>query len=399
MSSGKSRIVLSKSLNCYEGERGQKRHDDEVDDADVLNLMMICCEERAPYGPAAVTANMFLELFCEAYKRYYHEVSCCAPTGEERSSARHQSKHSSIRITIYHAQSLDYPRASEEWDSYDGVIIPGSFSTAYETHIEWIHRLQEVIQQEIHGKRRKALGVCFGHQCFAHSFGLRSSVQSDHQVFNESGTWQQSKSIVSKGGLASKCTVGPIAGRKSFQLTDGGKILLGSAASSRPKKNSHEKSNIAQPLKDCLELLYTRGDMVQSLPSVGISLCGNEKLPNEACAYFASETDVMQFQNDAMKQCSNLSPLGEASTSWGQVLDKTVLPYAITFQAHPEYVTQTGRKVNYVNTVKAMEEHGIISEETAKVACEDAIVYYNALSGDSLDAIVSVGVILGWFRQ
>jgi len=46
-----------------------------------------------------------------------------------------------IRITIYHAQSNDYPLTSSEWSSYDGILIPGSLSAsaAYDnTSVEWI---------------------------------------------------------------------------------------------------------------------------------------------------------------------------------------------------------------------------------------------------------------------
>ena len=52
-----------------------------------------------------------------------------------------------ICITEYHAQSInDYPLTSLEWSSYDGVIIPGSLSAAYDnTNLAWIEKLQSVI--------------------------------------------------------------------------------------------------------------------------------------------------------------------------------------------------------------------------------------------------------------
>eukprot|EP00956_Cyclotella_meneghiniana_P030788 scaffold78590_cov48-Cyclotella_meneghiniana.AAC.1 len=46
----KDRIVLSNNLSS---ECSSKR---------VLNIMLICCEENHPYGPAEATAQMFLEL-------------------------------------------------------------------------------------------------------------------------------------------------------------------------------------------------------------------------------------------------------------------------------------------------------------------------------------------------
>lgn len=332
---------------------------------------------------------MFLELICAAYERQHclddtistssHEKS---PASLEECSIQQQSSFT-IRITVYHAQQMDYPQTSQEWDSYDGIIIPGSRSTAYHTHIDWIHRLMTVIQQEIHEKQRKTLGVCFGHQCFAHSFG-----------------YQERESTDQENGLATKSSVGPIVGMKSFQLTDEGKFLFGkispSCGGNIIPPQQEERDEV--PPQECLGMLYTRGDMVKSLPSVGITLCGNSDLPNEACAYFASDEHVLQFQNRATQQDNGNDrlALGENTISQEDMLDNTniVLPYAITFQAHPEYITN---KVKYGNTVKAMEKAGNFSPEVSEKACEDARLHHEMLESDSLDATVSAGRILGWF--
>lgn len=235
------RIVLSKTIRCYDDDdrQLQQLHDGDtshVDDDHVLNLMMICCEENEPYGGAENTATMFLELLCAAYERFR-----CRGRG---SDARDED-YKTIRITIYHAQAMDYPKTDQVWDSYHGIIIPGSLSAAYDTHIDWIHRLLMVIQQDIHDKRRKTLGVCFGHQCFAHSLGLDESnnitCQSNDGVGQEgtsvNGNNQREKgegnANVHKCGLATKSSVGPIAGRKSFELTAEGKFLLGGRTSSQ----------------------------------------------------------------------------------------------------------------------------------------------------------------------
>ena len=97
-------------------------------------------------------------------------------------------------------------------------------------------------------------------------------------------------------------------------------------------------------------MLFTRGDMVESLPAVVVSLCGdNSTLPNEACAYFANEDEVYKFQQQIEQQDEKkLSVTVDKVSSSG---DEVLLPYAITFQAHPEYMTSTGYKINYVNTV------------------------------------------------
>lgn len=285
----------------------------------------------------------------------------------------------SIRITIYHAQTNDYPITQEEWDSYNGIIIPGSLSAAYDTHIEWIHKLQTIIQSEIVAKQRKCLGICFGHQCFAHSFELIDG-KSNNTTRNDSSSSKQARR-----GSASKCTIGNIAGRKSFKLTNEGKFLLRSSRSSTTSSN-----------KDCIDMLFTRGDMVESLPSVAVSLCGsddNRTLPNEACAYFSNEDDVHMFQQQIKQQDEKeLSAVVDKGSG-----DEVVLPYAITFQAHPEYMTSTGYKINYVNTVKAMKDRGSITTEQQEEAITDAKLHYEMLERDCLDAIVSTGVILGWF--
>jgi hypothetical protein len=298
---------------------------------------------------------------------------------------------------------MDYPETSQEWDSYDGVIIPGSFSTAYETHIKWIRHLLMAIQNEIHQKQRKTLGVCFGHQCFAHSFGMVENdqvgdVERDASI--ESGKLQGS-AVRRESGLASKCSVGPIAGRRSFKVTADGEFLLRRGSSKRVERDTQGETSP----KEYLELLYTRGDMVRSLPPEGIALCGEGDLPYEACAYFASEENASEFQNQVkqqqMQSPTNLTALGQTAAPADHALDNDsiVLPYAITFQAHPEYMTPRGLKTNYVNTVNAMKGCGFISHETCQEACEDASLHHDCLSSDSLDAVVSAGVILGWFKR
>ena len=135
--------------------------------------------------------------------------------------------------------------------------------------------------------------------------------------------------------------------------------------------------------------------MVESLPSVAVSLCGsddNSTLPNEACAYFASQVEVYKFQQQIKQQ--KKSSIVETSSGSD---DEVVLPYAITFQAHPEYMTPTGYKINYVKTVKSMRERGSITPKQEEDAINDARLHYEKLERDCFDAIVSTAVILGWF--
>ena len=331
-----SRVVVSRTLRSR-GDCGD----------DALNLMMICCEERAPYGPAADTANMFLELLCAAYERHRIRGSVAE---EESGGGGNGAKEFdyTIGITLYHAQSMDYPKTPQEWDGYDGIIIPGSFSAAYDTHVEWIRCLLKVIQKDIHDKQRKALGVCFGHQVFAHSFGFACDGHegTDGQISsNDNGeNDQQQSTSLHEGGRATKCSGGPIVGRKSFKLTAEGKFLLRGSPYVRRDQTGDQLSQPAS--KDCLDMLYTRGDMVKSLPSVAVALCGNGDFPNEVCAYFATKEDALQFRKSVDQGHHFDSPAsGTYVTSAKQFPgcnDDMSLPYAITFQAHPEYMSPHG---------------------------------------------------------
>ena len=387
------RIVVSKDVVVVDGDDKRWRCNEDTTTTttqtnnNVLNLMMICCEENEPYGPPVDTATMFLELLCTAYEQYLRdggatsrEVSVAVNNDTTSCKDSHSTNLTSIRITIYHAQTNDYPTTQEEWDSYNGIIIPGSLSAAYDTHIEWIHKLQTIVQTEIVAKQRKCLGVCFGHQCFAHSFELIDGKEDSDTTRNDSSSKQ------ARRGSASKCIIGNVAGRKSFKLTNEGKYIFGNSRSLTTTSN-----------KDCIDMLFTRGDMVESLPTVAVSLCGtndNSTLPNEACAYFTNEDEVYKFQQQIEQQDEKKSSIVETSNSNG---DEVVLPYAITFQAHPEYMTSTGYNTNYVNTVKAMKERGSITTEQEEDAINDAKLHYEMLEHDCLNAIVSVGMILGWF--
>lgn len=320
----KQRIIVSKDLSCGHGNPEFKRN---------LKLLMICCEEAAPYGPAEATAHMFLELLYMSY-------------GHLASMNEHQEIYGikSISIAVYHAQHEDYPASKEEWDSYDGCIIPGSLSSAYDTHINWIKRLHDVIRDEIHANRRKTLAVCFGHQSFAHALGEMVDPSNE------------------RNGEACMCPSGKKAGRKSFNVTPVGKLIFGSDL-------------------PCLEMLYTHGDMVNSLPRTGLCLGGNEDVPIQSAAYFASEECALKYKENASE--------GKNDTS--------TIPYALTFQSHPEFISTDGFNVNFVNIVEAMEKLKHIDAATAQEACADAKQTFDRVKLHSLDATMAVAMILGWF--
>ncbi|KAL3800364.1 hypothetical protein HJC23_003660 [Cyclotella cryptica] len=356
----KARTIVSKDLLSPESIESTTNRE--------LKLMMICCEENAPYGPASDTARMFLQLLGMAYERF-----CSLTNGRDSK----QTKLSSVTIAIYHAQDEDYPSSEHEWNSYDGVIIPGSLSCAYDTHTPWIRRLHTVIREEIHENRRKTLAVCFGHQSFAHAFGEGS---------NEIGR---------RNGEAIKCPTGKKAGRKPFNFTSVGECLLAYPLTTGVDTNS-------KAARTSLEMLYTHGDMVGTLPTVGLSLGGNGEVPIQSAAYFASQDCALKFN-----QYADSLQHGSSSTSTSHLPltgflnrdDQESLPYAMTFQAHPEYVSVDGFKVHFLNVLKTMEKLHHIDSATSKQASEDATRNFDRVLTDSLDVMVSVGVILGWFQD
>ncbi|KAL7482818.1 hypothetical protein ACHAW6_008477 [Cyclotella cf. meneghiniana] len=361
----KARIVVSNDLLSPESIKSAANRE--------LKLMMICCEENAPYGPATDTANLFLQLICMAYERF-----CSLPNGD----GTKQMKLRSVNITVYHAQDQDYPSSEQEWDSFDGVIIPGSLSSAYDTHLPWIRRLHTVIREEIHEHRRKALAVCFGHQSFAHAFGEAS---------NDVGGCENAPKNLHRNGEAIKCPTGKKAGRKPFKFSSVGECLLnypfaiGASTSSKVPRT-------------CAEMLYTHGDMVGTLPTVGLSLGGNCEVPIQSAAYFASLDCALKFRQYADSlHLGSSSASHLPSTHFLNSDDTKSLPYAITFQAHPEFVSSDGFHVNFLNILQTMEKLHHIDNDTSKQASEDARRNFDRVLTDSLDVLVSVGVVLGWF--
>lgn len=369
-----NRTVVSQTVNeadiigvsNTEGDSSIKCSDNDEKSSRLLNLMMISCEENPPYGPSKETAAMFVELLCQAYERMQrlekieqqqHEVT--AVTEKEAATKM------TVSITLYHAQNFDYPKTPIEWSSYDGIILPGSLSAAYDNKsTPWIEHLQQyVIRDTIHKMKLKTLGVCFGHQCFAHAFG----------------------NDVAGGGRAIKCPTGSKAGRISCQLTKEGQQLL-LLHRSPPCNNINSSSDDKKD--NSIELLYTHGDMIQSLPNFAISLGGNLDVPIEACAYFASVDEKNQWmQQQQMQQQYQQQQQTEETF-------QTIQPYAFSFQAHPEYISPTGFSINYINTVQAMEHRGYITQELSRNVCEDARTYFDTVYEDSLDVIIAVAVTL-----
>lgn len=75
---------------------------------------------------------------------------------------------SSARFTTWDVEAGIHP-SEGEIDSVDGFIITGSKSSVYDDK-PWIRDLEGLIQT-LHAKRKKMVGICFGHQIIAKALG------------------------------------------------------------------------------------------------------------------------------------------------------------------------------------------------------------------------------------
>ena len=75
---------------------------------------------------------------------------------------------SSARFATWDVEAGIHP-SEGEIDSVDGFIITGSKSSVYDDK-SWIRDLEGLIQT-LHAKRKKMVGICFGHQIIAKALG------------------------------------------------------------------------------------------------------------------------------------------------------------------------------------------------------------------------------------
>ncbi len=74
-----------------------------------------------------------------------------------------------LEFAVYDVEQGEYPDDIDEVDAY---LITGSKSSVYEDKA-WIHRLVEFVQ-ELDARRKKLVGICFGHQLVAQALGGRT---------------------------------------------------------------------------------------------------------------------------------------------------------------------------------------------------------------------------------
>jgi GMP synthase-like glutamine amidotransferase len=317
--------------------------DSTADTCRTLRFVMLGCEPSPPYGPNQHTAELLLDLIGQAASE-----STSSNTSSRRTPVTEQKDICwTITIRVYDVQKGEYPVDTNEWNSYDGILIPGSFASAYDESpsVAWIGTLKNVIQQEIVALQRSTLGICFGHQILAHSFATGSAV---------------------------KTPTGTRTGRYTMPLTRIGSDLL----DYENKGNNNNNAN-------SFGLYYTHGDMVGQLPSVAVSLGGNEEVPIQAAAYFATPKDAAKIVH---------------ASEHDQERPK---PYAVSFQAHPEYATTRERKLGTQGTLELsldkMENRGELDREGRLSLGRDVQEHFEAVQRDSVHIMLSTGRLLGWF--
>eukprot|EP00934_Nitzschia_sp_Nitz4_P000825 Nitzschia sp. Nitz4//scaffold79_size90958//32831//33757//NITZ4_005019-RA/size90958-processed-gene-0.110-mRNA-1//-1//CDS//3329558231//825//frame0 len=286
--------------------------DQEGSPASELSLLFLGCEAKPPYGPYDHTASLFLDLITQAL------VSSGAPKTK-------------VAIHVYGTSSGHFP-TSQAFEQCNGVIVGGSFNSAYDSE-EWIDKLADVIQKELVAKQRPTMGICFGHQIYAHSF---------------------------PEGRVAKTPTGPQAGRRVSELTSVGHQWLRSNSSEIVPGEEEDAG---------LHLFCSHGDMVHSLPKQGHALGGTKEVPIQSVIYFSD--------HDAQK------------------------PIAVTFQAHPEYASSKdmGLEMTLQRTMHEMRERGDIPEAEFLQAQKDAVENFTKVQQHSIETMVTVGQLLGWFPK
>ena len=71
-----------------------------------------------------------------------------------------------LEFVVYDVENGEYPA---DIDEVDGYLMTGSKSSVYENK-DWIHRLSGFVR-DLHARRKKLVGICFGHQMVAHALG------------------------------------------------------------------------------------------------------------------------------------------------------------------------------------------------------------------------------------
>ena len=360
------RVVLTADVVVGTGDGGPESTMATRNWKKELHLCCLGCDDSPPYGPTQHTAQMFLHLLVSALQHEYP-----VPPDAATSSATDASHQLRIQISVYRCQQMDYP---SDYSAFDGILLPGSFSGAYEMD-EWIQRLKVEISTILYPQSIPTFGVCFGHQIYAHALG-----EGDQGGVAAGGGGNS-------GGRAIPCPAGPQIGCHKFNCTDLGIQFF------MKEKEDHGAGGRASSLAEevpsqVVELLYTHGDMVESLPWCAKSLGGNNQVPIQAAVYYSREDSY--HNNDDDKK------------------NPTIV--AVTVQAHPEYAAVSDGGLSssccslgydegtFHQTLSHMEQQQrggtvVNIEEIVRKAEEKR----ETIAKQSIMVMIMAGKRLGWF--
>lgn len=78
-----------------------------------------------------------------------------------------------LEFVVYDVEKGEYPDDIDEVDAY---LITGSKSSVYEEK-DWIYRLMDFVR-ELDARKKKIVGICFGHQVVAQALGGKTEKSS-----------------------------------------------------------------------------------------------------------------------------------------------------------------------------------------------------------------------------
>jgi GMP synthase-like glutamine amidotransferase len=201
-----------------------------------------------------------------------------------------KATHFSFEYTIIDVSDIVNMNRTLDELEFDGYAITGSTYDAYDNQ-DWILNLIDVIKNITHVKKKKLLGICFGHQIIGRALG----------------------------GEVSLCEKGWGVGPRSIDLNDDGKTVFRSLQQHYQSIVHHAGDEVrCLSIESELILHYSHQDQVTTPPPDGVLRCvgGNDHCP------FAA---------------SFLGP----SPDGGDIGGVQVL----TFQGHPEFPSLLMREI------------------------------------------------------